>query len=134
MRLLVVSVPIWAILLWACAGGSEPEPTTGDSFTVPSRGDPAKSIAPARTLTGVLGFDEIEGGCGFIEAADGTRYEVVYPADWTLDRAAFELRGPDAVVTAGDLIEVRGAVATDRSSVCQIGPIFVASEVAVPPR
>jgi hypothetical protein len=31
----------------------------------------------------------------------------------------------------GDAVTVRGAVATDRSSICQIGPIFVATEVEI---
>jgi hypothetical protein len=65
---------------------------------------------------------------------DGIRYEVIYPDDWTLDRTRAELRGPDGdLARAGDPVTVRGAVATDRSSICQIGPIFVAADVEVLP-
>ena len=34
---------------------------------------------------------------------------------------------------AGESVTVRGAVATDRSSICQIGPIFVATDVETAP-
>jgi hypothetical protein len=82
----------------------------------------------------MLGFDDIEGGCAFIEAADGTRYEVIYPAGWTIDQGGAELRGPDGqVALAGETVTVRGSVATDRSSICQIGPIFAATSVALSP-
>jgi hypothetical protein len=93
----------------------------------------SKSIgAPSNTVTGTLGFDDIEGGCAFIEAPDGTRYEVVYPDGWTVDQAGAQLRGPDGqVADAGATVTVRGSVATDRSSICQIGPIFVANAVEI---
>lgn len=101
-----------------------------DEFTRPSS-IVNKSLAPAvGKVTGVLTFDDIEGGCAFIESADGTRYEVVYPDSWTLDLAAAELRSDDGrSVRAGDTLTVRGVPATDRSSTCQVGPIFIADEV-----
>lgn len=111
-----------------------------DEFTLPPTSDPrkrwaAKRIAPgATTVTGVLGFDDIEGGCSFLATDSGVRYEVLYPEGWTLDRRQAELRGPGACVArAGDAVTVRGTVATDRSSICQVGPIFVATEVEIPP-
>jgi hypothetical protein len=114
----------------------EPRTSGDDDYTLPTPTDPwdawaAKSPSrPAATVTGRLGFDDIEGGCSFLETDEGTRYEVVYPDGWALDRMRAELRGPGGEVAhAGESVTVRGAVATDRSSICQIGPIFVATEV-----
>jgi hypothetical protein len=133
-----------AALLVACTSvgqaepDREPESFTDEESTVPSQSDRARSARPkpspavGGTVTGMLGFDDIEGGCAFVEAQDGTRYEVIYPDGWTLDRASGELRSDDgAVAMPGDAVTVRGAVATDRSSICQIGPIFVATDVEV---
>ena len=114
---------------------------TGDGeFTLPPPSDPRASWA-AKTgssvetsVTGRLGFDDIEGGCSFLETVEGRRYEVAYPAGWTLDRQRADLRGPEGLVAkAGDALTVRGMVATDRSSICQIGPIFVATTVEILP-
>jgi hypothetical protein len=82
-------------------------------------------------LTGVLGADSIEGGCTYLEAANGTRYEVIYPPGWALDRSSATLRDATGAIiaTAGDLVTVRGREATDMASTCQIGPIFQATEV-----
>jgi hypothetical protein len=117
----------------------EPVTSGDDEFTLPTPIDPwdawaAKSPSqPAATVTGRLGFDDIEGGCSFLETDEGTRYEVVYPDGWTIDRMLAELRGPSGQVAhAGESVTVDGAVATDRSSICQIGPIFVATAVEIP--
>ncbi len=132
-------ISVCAFVLAACARSTEGEPS-GDQFTLPPGSDaasiPAKSFgAPGQSITGILGFDDIEGGCSFVEAADGTRYEVTYPEGWELDRLSGELRGPDgSVVSAGESLTIRGSVVTDRSSTCQIGPIFVAIEVQIPTR
>jgi hypothetical protein len=73
----------------------------------------------------MLGFDAIEGGCAYLETADGKRYEVIYPVGWQLDRATGELVGPDGRhVKPGGQISIRGSVVTDMSSICQIGPIL----------
>jgi predicted RNA-binding protein with EMAP domain len=98
------------------------------------RPSPAASELPApdgEELSGVLGLDSIEGGCAYLETADGTRYEVIYPTGWNLDRASGALRDPTGAVAAGpgDVVTVRGHVATDMVSICQIGPIWQASEV-----
>jgi hypothetical protein len=109
-----------------------------DEFTLPASPDPWDSWAaksPSRhevTVTGRLGFDDIEGGCSFLETDEETRYEVAYPDGWTLDRMGAELRGPGGqLARAGESVTVRGAIATDRSSICQIGPIFVATDVEI---
>jgi hypothetical protein len=104
-----------------------------DSFVLPSSGN--KSIPPAaQVFQGVLSFDSIEGGCAFIEAPDGTRYEVVYPEGWTLDVAGQVLHGPEGEeAPAGTTLQVQGTIATDRASTCQVGPIVVATSVTVSP-
>ena len=111
-----------------------------DEYTLPTRTDPWDSWAakspsrPDMAVTGRLGFDDIEGGCSFLQTDEGTRYEVTYPEGWAIDRMRAELRGPgDQVARAGESVTVRGAVAIDRSSICQIGPIFVATEVEIRP-
>lgn len=82
-------------------------------------------------VTGTLGADSVEGGCAYLEAADGTRYEVIYPDGWTVTASPLELRNPDdeVVASGGDTVTVRGSHAGDMASICQIGPIFRASEV-----
>ena len=114
--------------------------TGDDEFTLPTSTDPwdawaAKSPSPPEvTVTGRLGFDDIEGGCSFLETDEGTRYEVIYPDGWVVDRMLAELRGPGGELAgAGERVTVRGAVATDRSSICQIGPIFAATAVELRP-
>ena len=118
----------------------ETEPPTwgDDEFTVPDPSDPWEALAakgrsgPDATVTGRLGFDDIEGGCSFLATVEGTRYEVTYPVGWTIDRPRAELHGPDGLIaSAGETVTVRGSIATDRSSICQIGPIFVATEVEI---
>jgi hypothetical protein len=137
VRLLATLLALSAAVLSACAagaGGSSDggSPPSDDEFTVPSDG---KSIGPVgATVTGTLGFDDIEGGCAFLETADGKRYEVIYPEDWTIDKAQGQLRGPAGeVANAGDTVTVRGSVETGRSSICQIGPIFGATSVEISP-
>ncbi len=85
----------------------------------------------AETITGVLGSESIEGGCPYLQAPDNTRYEVIYPHGWKASAAPLELRNPDGEVaaTGGDTVTVRGQLATGLASICQIGPIFRATEV-----
>jgi hypothetical protein len=82
-------------------------------------------------VTGTLGADSIEGGCGYLETADGTRYQVIYPDGWDLQLGPVQLISPEGEVVArgGDTVTVRGEEATDMASICQIGPIFRATEV-----
>jgi hypothetical protein len=136
MRHVIGLISCWALLLCSCAGGAEPDDQIEDSFTLPSAAGAsagAKSFAPSEAaVTGKLVFDDIEGGCSYLQAADGTRYEVIYPESWTADPSSAELRGPDEqLARAGDLVSVRGSIARDRSSTCQVGPIFVATDVEV---
>ena len=109
------------------------EPDSSPSFRLSSPKPSAPSSLGGDELTGALGFDEIEGGCAFLEV-NGTRYEVIYPDGWQLQRNPLQLFSPsgEVVAGAGDQVTVRGEEATDMASICQIGPIFRASEVVVP--
>ena len=107
------------------------EPTQRASLK-PSTAQPSRAPSgEQQELTGVLGADSIEGGCGYLETQDGTRYEVIYPDGWQLQLTPLQLTSPagEVVARGGDEVTVRGAEATNMASICQIGPIFRATEV-----
>ena len=112
----------------AAPGVTSPSP----SLTQVTPG-PSKPSGPdaADTYTGVLSFDSIEGGCAFLQTAEGRKLEVIYPDGWTLQKSPLELLAPDGSVhsRAGDTVTVKGSEATDMASICQIGPIIRATEV-----
>jgi hypothetical protein len=125
------------VVLAACATASDDAssapPATSPSL-VPASEQPVVSGTPqlgTARITGTLGADSIEGGCGYLQAADGTRYQVSYPDGWELSLSPLELRDPDgnAFAGPGDEVTVTGEVATDMASICQIGPIFRAVTV-----
>lgn len=120
------------ILLTACAatGGGDGVDRSADVSVEPSRGHGEK-------LTGTFGTEGVEGGCAYLEVDHRTRYEVLYPPSWRLERNPIRLVAPDGSVaaTGGEQITVRGRMAPDMVSICQIGPIFQATEVvSVEPR
>ncbi len=123
------------MLVSGCAaGGGQPTPPSDVPTPSPSDGiiRPAPSqTGKAVTISGTFGSDSIEGGCAYLQAAEGTRYQVLYPDPWKLERGPFRLIGPDGSVVArgGETITVRGSIADDMASTCQIGPIFRATEV-----
>ena len=144
MHLVTVTSAVLALVLSACASGvgdDEPSPS------IPSIDSPAPSLprggqlsikpAPPEsisgTVTGILGLAEIETGCPYLESADGARYEVMYPMGWELRRSPLQLIAPDGstVARAGDEVTVRGSMAGDMASICQIGPIFRATDVVI---
>lgn len=135
-----------ALIVAACAGaGTGGASPSSPATSSPGASDAAPSLVPAsdqpspvgtpgqgdQRLTGTLGADSIEGGCGYLETPDGTRYQVSYPDGWELSLSPLELRDPDGNVVAGpgDEVTVTGEVATDMASICQIGPIFRAASV-----
>ena len=150
MTMRAVAPLLCLLMLAACAAGTggsataiatpEESPVTSNEPTpTPSLSLSSRQPSPAPSgaddeLTGVLGADSIEGGCGYVEASDGTRYEVIYPDGWRLQLSPLQLTSPTGEVVArgGDEVAVRGAVATDMASICQIGPIFRANEVVSP--
>jgi len=144
---LVLSLTLVALLAACASPGSGPtdsadptdsatpeatssmEPISRESLVPPS--SQPKSPGGGVELVGTLGADSIEGGCGYLEAANGTRYQVIYPRGWQLELSPLELISPDGEVVArgGDRVTVRGSEASDMVSICQIGPMFRASEV-----
>lgn len=82
-------------------------------------------------LEGTLGGDaQLEGGCAWLDTG-GERYEVVYPDGYAVEFGPLRLRGPDGTTIAeeGDRVRVRGHVADERVSVCQVGTLYEASAV-----
>jgi hypothetical protein len=110
----------------ASAGGAGSSPS-GSLELASQKPSPAGAET---TYSGVLGADSIEGGCSYLQAADGQRYELIPPDGWQLDKGSAQLTGPDGAVfaRAGDAITVKGHQA-DMVSICQIGPIIQAVEV-----
>lgn len=132
------SMRVVSLLLLVVAGcaapGASATLTPSQPSPSPASSDAGPSEPPATgrdVLTGFLGADLIEGGCPYLEAADGTRYEVIYPPGYDIDRSSATLRDPagEVIASAGDVVTVRGREATDMASTCMIGPIFQASEV-----
>jgi len=146
MRLVFTLAAVLALTACVSAGASptaSPVPSVMDPSPPPASRSPSMqpaSVQPTRQpsgggdeLVGTLGADAVEGGCGYLQAAGGTRYEVVYPDGWELQLSPLQLTAPDGEVVArgGDEVTVLGAEATDMASICQIGPIFRASEVVL---
>ena len=146
MRFIVLAALIGTLLAACRAGQAEPSPsppTSAEQCVDPSSSPsslgsetPEPSLASSSSnagieISGVFSSDSIEGGCAFLEAADGTRYEVLWPDGWTLLRNPFRLQDPNGEVVAsgGETVTVRGQEANDMGSICMVGPIFRASEV-----
>lgn len=119
------------------ARGSEAEGTPGTAGTPETPTPrPTWSAEPLRprpsggVVSGTLGFDAVEGGCAYLESVDGTRYQVIYPAGWSIDGMTGHLLGPGGEdARPGSVVSVRGVIAPDMASICQVGPIFRATEV-----
>jgi hypothetical protein len=122
------------LVVTACAAPSARDEPTSSPRSTPVAPSPEPSPSPVErgsdTIVGLLGGDEIEGGCYFVETDDGTRYEVIWPEGWMIDARGNLLDPTDEVVARpGDELTVRGQIAGDMASICQIGPIFRASGV-----
>ena len=135
-----LAIVLAAILAGCAAGGSAATPSPSDggpTISLPTIAPPIASPTlhidrppnDEMTVTGIFGFEDIEGGCAYLQTDAKTRYEVLYPSGWKLD--GNQLRDPSGNVAAqpGDSITVRGGIATDMASTCQIGRIFRADEV-----
>jgi hypothetical protein len=131
-----VLLSLAVISLSACATAAESgrgEASDGIVSLPSSSSASGKPAGGPTIVTGVLTFDDIEGGCTYLQTADGRRFEVIYPEGWTIDRPGAKLDGPSGeVVRAGESLTVKGSIARDRSSICQVGPIFEASSVSPP--
>lgn len=131
---------VLGLILAGCTAPDLGGDAQSDGVRTPADGTPTRSLSLAseqpvpsgsEVVTGRLGADAVEGGCGYIQAVDGTRYEVRYPAGWKLTLNPLQLAAPDGAIVArgGDEVTVRGVIADDVASTCQIGPIFRATEV-----
>jgi hypothetical protein len=123
------------VVMNGCSGSGGAASSPGDaSGASPSASLELASQKPSMggeaTYSGVLGADSIEGGCSYLQTADGQRYELIPPEGWHLDKGSAQLTGPDGalVARAGDAITVNGHEA-DMVSICQIGPIIQAVEI-----
>lgn len=125
MRIAAVTV---LMLLAACGdtGGQQSDdpvitsPPAG-SERVPEEGD---------TIRGTLGGDgELEGGCAWIQ--DGaTRWEVQYPEGYEISFDPLTLTGPEGQTAGeGDTLTVTGSEGQDMVTICQVGPVWIASSV-----
>jgi hypothetical protein len=134
---LAILVAVQAVALWGCiTGGELRAPTPGETVVAePSDRSghvASSSLTPdgATGVTGRLGFDSVEGGCNYVETDDGTRYQVIYPDPWRLDRSTGHLLGPNGQdISPGSVITVHGSIAKNMASICQMGPMFRATAV-----
>ncbi len=83
-------------------------------------------------IAGILSADTVEGGCVYLETAEGLRFEVVWPPGWRLDRADFTVRDAHgrSIARGGEPIRVRGIVVDDLASPCQAGTMIRAEDVS----
>lgn len=137
MRVLILGL---VVFLGGCATAAPLDDGTPDPTVSPGQtpqtdlatGRPSpRGAADGEEITGVLGADAIEGGCAYLRDDQGTNFEVLYPDGWEIQVSPLELTDPDGTVvaTGGETITVRGREATDMVSICQIGPMFQATEV-----
>lgn len=131
----VVMIGLSLVVLVGCSaapGAGDRSPAESPAFS-PDRSDLDPATPSARhddEITGTLSADSVEGGCVFLETEDGTRYEVLWPDGWQAQASPLQLTDPDGetVAIGGETITVRGSEA-DMASICQVGPIFQASDV-----
>jgi hypothetical protein len=130
-----VSVGLFVVVaMTGCGGGGAGPSGSGGQPSLELASQQPSSADGVQTYVGMLGSDAIEGGCAYLQSADGRKYEVIYPDGWTLHMSPLELVAPDGrvVAEAGDEVTIRGTPA-DMASICQIGPIIQATEVVVGP-
>src|ERR671914_332015 len=121
---LILIAMTWLAACAAGAGTSEPSPSRErDETPTPSprpsfalaSPKPSTGAGSSEQLSGALGADTVEGGCAYLEAPDGTRYEVIYPPGWRVSASPLSLTSPtgDVVATGGETITVRGRTTTE---------------------
>ena len=147
-HLSTLSLACLVLVLAACsAAPAASDPASAappSSAPSPSPSASAESARPSPALSpvggigtvyaGILSMDAIEGGCVYLQAADGKKLQVLYPDGWQVQKSPLALIAPDGSVHSkgGDRLAVRGSEATDMASICQIGPIIQATEVLGP--
>lgn len=119
------------LLLVACGGAGEP---TADGRspvgTEPTAGSPADGAGAE--LTGTLGGDaQLEGGCAWLDTEAEGRVEPRWPEGYEIAFGPVRLVGPDGEVVAeeSDTVAVRGEIAEDVMTICQVGPVLRIDEI-----
>lgn len=132
MRWLLTLVLVLGLAGCAGQGDASIESTPSAEPSGPDLASGSPGLIAGATITGVLSADSVEGGCLFLSADDGERYEVVWPDDWHIT-PQLDVTNPDGELVAegGDRITVRGRIAEDMASICQIGQIFEATEITL---
>jgi hypothetical protein len=134
----LAAIAVASLLIAGCSSGASSSGGPGSTATPPPA-SPSASLelespkAPSgsdQSYTGVLRSDAIEGGCVYLQAADGTKYELVAPDGWDIQKSPAAVVDPSGqiVARAGQVITVNGHEA-DMMSICQIGPIIQATEI-----
>ena len=125
MRMLVLLV----VLITACAGqqGDDDPVMQSPPATAPSGVPDADRI-----LTGKLGGDAtLEGGCAWLDDGE-QRWEVLYPEGYAVTFDPLTLTGPEGVVAEeGATVTVTGEPQDDAVTICQVGPVWEATDVRV---
>ncbi len=138
MRIVLTLAALLALTACSGRGTGGPGPSDDPSPSLPTWvGSPKISPSPhidrpaddEMHLKGTLGYEDIEGGCGYLQTDGQTRYEIIWPKGWSLDGSSLRDLSGSVVATAGDTLTLRGSVQHDMASTCQIGPIFRATEV-----
>lgn len=124
---------VLAVLLVLLAAGCGEDPAAEPPATGEDPGNDAQDAGEVAddVLEGALGGDpQLEGGCAWLDTGD-QRYEVFYPEGYRITFEPLRLMGPDGETVAeeGDPVRVRGRVADDMVSVCQVGTLYQADEV-----
>ena len=134
----LVALAVAGLMMAGCGGGASSSGLAGPTSTPPPESpsgslelnSPKVTAGGEDTYTGVLRSDAIEGGCAYLQTADGQKYEVIPPDDWQLQKAPAAFVDPtgQVVARAGDVVTVHGHEA-DMMSICQIGPIIQATDI-----
>lgn len=138
-----------ALALSACAGDTggsgelDDQPSasatvapTGSEVPGNSGADPSETTAAPDpvTVSGVLGGSNLEGGCVWLDAEDGTRYELIGgpSASVAIDPANQVIADTTGTVIAeaGDAVEVTGTVDDGLATFCQVGENLVVDSIS----
>ncbi len=139
-RRVAMSLVIGALLLVACGGGDGGDAADGgEPGGEPGGGVPAPpSPTDEDVIEAIYRTDpQLEGGCVWLEPEQGGedlpggRLEPLWPEGYQVDREELVLTGPDGeqIARTGDTIRVRGDVAEDVVTICQVGTPFQVTEV-----
>ena len=132
MRRSVATALMAMLVLLGCGPVAEqqpPEPAASES----AEASPPASDGGAneQTATGTLEGDaQLEGGCVWIEAAEGAIAPML-PDGYTTTSDPVAVLGPDGEVIAegGDQVTITGTPATDISTTCQVGTVWRVSAI-----